>query len=42
VNNEISMPEELYKKHKQIDLCFNTIYVNGMGFLTGMGYLIYY
>ena len=42
VYDNIDVPKEIYEKHKDIELCMDTIYINGSAFLTTIGYPIYY
>jgi hypothetical protein len=42
VNNYIEIPEELYTKQNNINLCINEIKVNGLYFLTTISKNIYY
>ena len=38
----ITVPPELLHKHSSIELCIDVIYVNKIGFLTSIGYPIFY
>ena len=38
----IAVPPELLRKHSIIELCIDVMYVNEIGFLTSIGYPIYY
>ena len=38
----IVIPPELIRKHSSIDLCIDVMYVKKIGFLTSIGYPIYY
>ena len=41
-HDKIAIPKELYQKHKDITYHMDTMYVNGIPFLTSVGYPIYY
>ena len=38
----IQVPPELIRKHSSLELCIDVMYVNKIGFLTSIGYPIYY
>ena len=38
----IEIPKELQAKGYLVTLCIETIYINGIGFLTSIGYPMYY
>ena len=38
----IQVPPELIRKHSSIELCIDVMYINKVGFLTSIGYPIYY
>jgi hypothetical protein len=42
IQDLISIPPELVRKHSSIELCIDVMYVNRIGFLTSIGYPIYY
>jgi hypothetical protein len=42
IQDLISVPPELVRKHSSIELCIDVMYVNRIGFLTSIGYPIYY
>ena len=40
--DQIEIPMELKTKHKEISLCIDTMYINGLGFLTAIGHPLCY
>ena len=42
INDEIAVPPEIYERHHNIELCMDTMFVNGMPFLTAIDKTIKY
>ena len=42
IKDKIKIPREIYERHNEITLHMDTIYINGMAFLTSIGYPICY
>ena len=41
-NDEIIIPKEIYEKHQELTFHMDTMFINGIGFLTSVGHPIYY
>ena len=42
INDEIDIPKEIYEKHQDLTFHMDTMFINGIGFLTSVGHPIYY